>query len=64
MKTEQLRQKNTEELTAMLVEHAEELRVLRFDLAMNKLKDVRKIRSTRRLIARIHTVLHEKQHAA
>ena len=59
MKINELRQKSEKELKALLQEDREKLRQLRFDLASGKVKNVREIRSKRRDIARILTILKE-----
>lgn len=48
------------ELEAMLKESREKLRVLRFDLAAGKVKNVAELRNVRKLIARILTILQTK----
>ncbi len=57
MKANELRQKSEEELKEILEQDREKLRQLRFDLASGKVKNVREIRSKRRDIARILTIL-------
>lgn len=59
MKITELKQKNKDELQRMLAEERERLRVLRFDLAGGKIKNVREIRKIRKDIARILTVLRQ-----
>ena len=61
MKAQELRQKTLKELHSLLEEMREELRKLRFDLVMGKLKNVHKIKETKKDIARILTVINEKQ---
>ena len=61
MKINELRQKSEKELKALLQEDREKLRQLRFDLASGKVKNVREIRSKRRDIARILTILKESK---
>ena len=46
-----------EDLQKSLREKQESLRVFRFDLAAGKVKDIRQIRTTRRNIARILTLI-------
>ena len=57
MKTSELRQKSQPELNKLLMEDRERLRVLRFDLASGKVKNVREIRKIKKDIARILTLL-------
>jgi ribosomal protein L29 len=57
MKINELRQKSEKELKGLLEQDREKLRQLRFDLASGKVKNVREIRSKRRDIARILTIL-------
>ena len=59
MKIIELKQKNKEELQRILTEDRERLRVLRFDLAAGKVKNVREIRKIRKDIARILTLLRD-----
>ena len=61
MKIIELKQKNKEELQGMVAEDRERLRVLRFDLAAGKVKNVREIRKIRKDIARILTLLGDPQ---
>jgi large subunit ribosomal protein L29 len=56
MKTSELRQKSKEELQRFLQEKREKLRILRFDLASGKVKNVREIREIKKDIARILTL--------
>ncbi len=60
MKSSELRQKTKEELEKLLKENREKLRQLRFDLTAGKVKNVREIRKTKKEIARILTLLREK----
>ena len=54
---QELLQKPVDELRKLLAEHHEELRVLRFDHAQGKVKNIRRIREVRKVIARILTRL-------
>ncbi|KKP93199.1 MAG: coiled-coil [Parcubacteria group bacterium GW2011_GWC1_38_6] len=56
MKINELKQRSREELGRMLQEYREKLRLLRFDLASGKVKNVREIRKTRKTIAKILTL--------
>ncbi len=64
MKAEEIRQLSTEEIRARLDEAREELMRLRFQHAMGVLEDTSRLRKTRRLIARLLTVLRERELAA
>jgi len=57
MKITELRQKPKNELQSLLDEKRGRLRVLRFDLASGKVKNVREIRQIKKDIARILTLL-------
>ncbi len=57
----ELRKQSDESLTKLLKEAQERLQELRFELSANQLKDVREVREVRRTIARIRTILKEKQ---
>ena len=57
MKITELRQKSKKELSGMLSEKRERLRILNFDLASGKIKNVREIRHIKKDIAQILTLL-------
>ena len=59
-KIQELKNKSIEELQGLLGENYEKLRKLRFNLASNKLKNVREISETKKTIARILTFIHGK----
>ncbi|XOB40419.1 MAG: 50S ribosomal protein L29 [Candidatus Nealsonbacteria bacterium] len=59
MKTAQLRKKSKSDLKKILQDSRERLRVLRFDLAEGKVKNIREVRKVKRGIARILTLLKE-----
>ncbi len=61
MKSAEIRQKPKEELLKNVKDYREKLRSLRFDLASGKVKNVREIRNIKKDIARILTILKEKQ---
>jgi len=61
MKIAEIRQKTEKELNKLLGEKREKLRELRFDLAAGKVKDIKDIRGTRKDIAKILTILNEKE---
>ncbi len=63
MKVSQLRQKTKAELLRQLTQDKEKLQSLRFDIVAGKVKNVREIRTTRKEIATIMTVLGEKKYA-
>lgn len=60
MKAAELRKMSSDELNAKLKELKEELFNLRFQLAINQLDNPNKITETKRDIARVLTVLQEK----
>ena len=60
MKAQELRKMSSEELTKQLNELKEELFRLRFQLQINQLDNPNKIPETKRNIARVLTVLNEK----
>ena len=60
MKATELRNMTPEELSAKLKELKEELFNLRFQHAINQLDNPHKIEDVKRDIARVMTVLHEK----
>jgi len=59
MKIRELRQKSTEELTKLLYEKRSGILTLRFDLAGGRVKNIRGLRSTRKDIARILTLIKQ-----
>lgn len=61
MKIEELRKKSEKELKKMLLEKRERLRSLSFDLAQGRLKDTSQIKKTEKDIARILTILCQKE---
>ena len=60
MKASELREMSVEQLNAKLGELKEELFNLRFQLAINQLDNPHKITDVKRDIARVMTVLREK----
>ena len=60
METKELRKKSRIELVKMLAELREKLRDMRFKAAQRQLKKVREIRTTKRVVARILTLLKEE----
>ena len=61
MKIKEIKSKNKEELKRLLLQEREKLQKLRFDLELKKSKNVREIRKTRKTIARILTLLNQKE---
>lgn len=62
MKRSELRAKTVPELRAELAKFREELRQLRFTASTTKPKNVRHLRTTRRAIARVLTLLRNSPH--
>lgn len=62
MKAFELRQLSDAELTKRILEAEENLAHLRFQKVISQLENPMKILSTRRDIARMRTILHERQH--
>jgi large subunit ribosomal protein L29 len=58
---QEFKNKQDGELERIVKDKNEELRVLRFDLAAGKVKDISKIRDARKTVARAKTILHERQ---
>jgi len=56
---QELKNKQTAELERLVKDKSEELRVLRFDLAAGKVKDISKIREARKTVARANTFLNQ-----
>ena len=63
MKAKELREKTSEELNSMLKELKGDLFNLRFQLAINQLDNPHKIKEVKKEIARIMTILHQKNNA-
>ena len=61
MKPDKVREMSSEELTAKERELSEQLFKLRFQKSIGQLDNALKIRETRRDIARVKTVLRQKQ---
>ena len=59
MKTSELRQKNKQELAAILDEKLAKLAELRFDLAGGKVKNLKEFRQAKLDIARIKTLQND-----
>ena len=60
MKATELRNKSGEELESMLESLKSELFNLRFQLAINQLENPHKIKETKKEIARVMTIIAEK----
>jgi len=63
MSTSELRDLSTDELISRRRDAREELMNLRFQLATGELTDYTRLRHTRRMIARLSTILHERARA-
>jgi large subunit ribosomal protein L29 len=61
MKTSELRQKTKADLGQMLEDKQHSLAVLNFDLASGKVKNIKEIRSGKREIARLKTLIREQE---
>ena len=61
MKNNELRNLSTEELTKKISEYKEELFNLRFSQATGNLEKPSRIRELRKLVARMKTVLRERE---
>ncbi len=64
MKTAEIRALSVDDIRARLDDSKEELMKLRFQLAMGGLNDYTRLRFTRQTIARLMTILEERQRAA
>lgn len=60
MKAAQIRQKKTEELLKLLTDSYEQLRDFRFQASIRKLKNVKQINAVKKDVARILTILIER----
>lgn len=61
MKTREIKEKSTAELEKILPESCDKLRELNFKDANKQLKDVRQLRKLKKTIAKIKTILKERQ---
>ncbi len=61
MKVTELRELGTEELQTKLAELKQELFNLRFQHAINQLDNPKKIAEVKKTIARIKTIIHERE---
>lgn len=59
MKIDKLRDKSNSDLEKLIVEKKDKLRILRFNLAAGKAKNINEIKETKKDIARILTILTE-----
>ena len=60
MKVKDLREKTEKELRSLALQERENLRKLFFQISAGQLKDVSQVKKTKRLIAKILTILKEK----
>jgi large subunit ribosomal protein L29 len=60
MKTEELCKKTLEELNKLLIESKKKLQDLKFDLSLGKVKNINIVRELKKDIARIQTIIKEK----
>lgn len=61
MKANEIRELSTEEIRSQLDDTRQELMNLRFQMAIGTLKDHTRLRYTRRTIARMQTILNERE---
>jgi large subunit ribosomal protein L29 len=61
MKIYEIRELSTEDLKQRLKDEAEGLENLRFQRSIGQLENFKSIQNTRKLIARIHSVLKERE---
>jgi len=61
MKSSDIRLMNSDEIQSKLLETRKEFMLLRFQSVSGQLTDTSKINSAKRLIARLETILREKQ---
>jgi large subunit ribosomal protein L29 len=64
MKTSEIRELSTEEIKSKLADSREEYMKLRFQQVTGQLTDTSRLRSMRREIARMSTIINERQAAA
>lgn len=61
MNFKDIQTKENKDLRRLLAEHKEQLRVLRFKIANNQLKDVSQVNKTKTTISRILTILNQRK---
>jgi len=59
MDAQELKSKNRIELERLLEDNEKKLEQLKFSIAFRQLKNVREVRQTKKLIARLKTVLNQ-----
>jgi large subunit ribosomal protein L29 len=64
MKTSEIRALSTEEIQNRITDTRQELMNLRFQVVTGQLTDTSRLRFTRRLIAKLETILGERQRTA
>jgi large subunit ribosomal protein L29 len=64
MKAAEIRELSTDQIHQQLEETREELMNLRFQQATGELVDYTRLRETRRLIARLETIINEREREA
>jgi large subunit ribosomal protein L29 len=64
MKIYEIRELSTEDLRQRMKDETESLENLRFQRSLGQLENFKSIQNTRKLIARIHTVLKERETSA
>lgn len=57
---QQLKTKPVETLKKELIDYREKLRKFKFDLSQGKVKDIKEIKKTKKMVARILTILNEQ----
>ena len=60
MKIKELKEKPLNELNKLLKESQDKLREMNFKVSQRQLKNVRELRRTKRMVARIFTLLKQK----
>jgi len=58
---QQLKTKSLTELQKDLADYREKLRSLQFDLAQGKVKNIKEIKETKKIIARILTIINQSR---
>ena len=64
MKADEIRKMSTDDILKQMDETREELMNLRFQQATGELVDFTRLRITRRLVARLQTILNERENEA
>lgn len=61
MKFKELQNKDTSQLHRLLAQYRDDIRQLNFKVASNQLRDVKQLRKTKKTVAKILTLLNQRE---